>query len=173
MRQAVWQLDCKISMRKARSWTKGPPIPWAITVRGPSAAMALEAALDTLVGEYPDYVSPEDIEPDPLTEKLLAEWQAKYTARREETVTAQAPTGKSEPEGASKGSPGTSSAESVSGSPSPRCRRRWTDKLSDTSSDDSGPSSPPGDLGLRAKPQEDRTNRTRHEPEGAEGEGRV
>ena len=154
MRQAVWQLDCKISTRKARSWTR-PPIPWVIAVRGRSAAMALEAALDVLVCEYPDYVSPEDVQPDPLTQALLAEWQATRTARGEQTAAPQAQTAKLESEAASvSGSPPPHCrrrwdelSDSSSGSPPPRCRRR-RGELSDSSSEDSGPSAPPGDFDL-------------------------
>ena len=83
MRQAAWHLDCSLSIRKVRKWRGEPPIPWDVVVRGPSASTALEAVLDVLVGECPDYVPDEAIEATAGTEEFLAGWKAKRLAQEE------------------------------------------------------------------------------------------
>ena len=81
MRQAAWHLDCSLTIRKVRKWTGDPPIPWDIVVRGPSAITALEAVLDVLVGECPDYVPDEAIEATAGIEEFVAGWKAKRRAQ--------------------------------------------------------------------------------------------
>ena len=84
MRQAAWHLDCSLTIRKVRKWTGDPPIPWDIVVRGPAAPTALEAVLDVLVGECPDYVPDEAIEATAGTEEFVAGWKAKRLAQEED-----------------------------------------------------------------------------------------